>query len=245
MTVEDDHRRTSTSRTKMPGLVNSWGYPIKIRMDMISTGIRTPVGIKISGADLATIERIGLEVEAAVKNVPGTRSAFADRVTGGKYLEIEPDRRELARRSIDLAAFQSVIQTALGGMKLAESVQGRERYNIMLRYDRPFRETPEQLADILVPTPAGPAHPARRVARRSSYRDGPPMVRSENARLTGWVFVDIAGRDIGGYVADAQNGHRREGQACRRATRSAWSGQFEQLIEARERLAIADPGRRG
>ena len=129
-------------RTKLPGLVNSWGYPIKIRMDMISTGIRTPVGVKISGGDLKTIERIALQVEAAVKDIPGTRSAFADRVVGGKYLEIRPDRRELARRNIDLGAFQSVIQTALGGMKLTESVQGRERYNIMLRYDRPFRETP-------------------------------------------------------------------------------------------------------
>jgi Cu(I)/Ag(I) efflux system membrane protein CusA/SilA len=238
MTVEEITKDLD-SRTKMPGLVNSWGYPIKIRMDMISTGIRTPVGIKISGADLATIDRIGLEVEAAVAKVAGTRSAFADRVTGGKYLDIEPDRRELARRGIDLAAFQSVIQTALGGMKLAESVQGRERYNIMLRYDRPFRETPEQLADILVPTPAGQHIPLGELAR-ISFRDGPPMVRSENARLTGWVFVDIAGRDIGGYVAEAQKVLGEEVSLPPGYTIS-WSGQFEQLIEARERLAIAVP----
>ncbi|MGE3065842.1 MAG: efflux RND transporter permease subunit [Hyphomicrobiaceae bacterium] len=235
----DDITKDLDRRTKLPGLVNSWGYPIKIRMDMISTGIRTPVGIKISGADLAVIDRIGLEVEAAARGVAGTRSAFADRVTGGKYLEIEPDRRELARRGIDLAAFQSVIQTALGGMKLAESVQGRERYNIMLRYDRPFRETPEQLVDILIPTPAGQHIPLGEVAR-VAYRDGPPMVRSENARLTGWVFVDIAGRDIGGYVAEAQKviGEQVElppGYAI------TWSGQFEQLIEARERLSLAIP----
>ena len=235
----DDITKDLDQRTKLPGLVNSWGYPIKIRMDMISTGIRTPVGIKISGSDLATIDRIGLQVEAAVRNVAGTRSAFADRVTGGKYLEIEPDRRELARRGIDLAAFQSVIQTALGGMKLAESVQGRERYNIMLRYDRPFRESPEQLNDILIPTPAGQHIPLGEMAR-VAYRDGPPMVRSENARLTGWVFVDIAGRDIGSYVAAAQKVIADKvrlppGYAI------TWSGQFEQMIEARERLAIAIP----
>ncbi|MEZ5815623.1 MAG: CusA/CzcA family heavy metal efflux RND transporter [Hyphomicrobiaceae bacterium] len=235
----DDITKELDQRTKLPGLVNSWGYPIKIRMDMISTGIRTPVGIKITGADLAAIDRIGLEVEAAVRNVAGTRSAFADRVRGGKYLEIEPDRRELARRSIDLASFQAVIQSALGGMKLAESVQGRERYNIMLRYDRPFRETPEQLADILVPTPAGQHIPLGEVAH-VVYRDGPPMVRSENARLTGWVFVDIAGRDIGSFVAEAQHviGERVSlppGYAI------TWSGQFEQLIEARERLSLAIP----
>ncbi len=226
-------------RTKFPGLVNSWGYPIKIRMDMISTGIRTPVGIKISGADLKTIERIALEVEANVKDVPGTRSAFADRVIGGKYLEIRPDRRELARRNIDLAVFQSVIQTALGGMRLTESVQGRERYNIMLRYDRPFRETPTQLAEILIPTPAGQHIPLGEVAK-IEVTDGPPMLRSENARLTGWVFVDIANRDIGTYVEDAAAVIREKvnlppGYAI------AWSGQFEQLIEARERLSIAIP----
>ncbi|MEZ5857045.1 MAG: CusA/CzcA family heavy metal efflux RND transporter [Hyphomicrobiaceae bacterium] len=227
------------ARTKMPGLVNSWGYPIKIRMDMISTGIRTPVGIKISGNDLKTIDRIGLAVEAAVKGVPGTRSAFADRVTGGKYLEIEPNRLELARRGIDLATFQSVIQTALGGMKLAESVQGRERYAIMLRYDRPFRETPEQLADILIPTPQGQHIPLAEVAK-ISYTDGPPMLRSENARLTGWVLVDIAKRDIGGYVAEAQAIVRDKVQLPP-GYAITWSGQFEQLIEARERLAIAIP----
>ncbi len=226
-------------RTKIPGLVNSWGYPIKTRMDMISTGIRTPIGIKISGNDLATIERVALAVEGVVKDVPGTRSAFADRVQGGKYLEIRPDRRELARRNIDLAVFQSVIQTALGGMKLAESVQGRERYNIILRYDRPYRETTDQLGDILIPTPQGQHIPLAELAE-IAYVDGPPLIRSENARLTGWVFVDIANRDIGGYVAEAQTTIARSvdlppGYAI------TWSGQFEQMQEARERLSIAIP----
>jgi len=226
-------------RTKIPGLINSWGYPIKIRMDMISTGIRTPVGIKISGNDLKSIERIALEVEASVKKVKGTRSAFADRVIGGKYLEISPNRRELARQNIDLAVFQSVIQTALGGMKLSESVEGRERYNIILRYDRPFRETPEQLNDILVPTPGGQHIPLNELATIKLV-DGPPMLRSENARLTGWVFVDIAGRDLGTYVEDAKTQITNKVQLPAGYSIS-WSGQFEQLIEAREKLTIAIP----
>lgn len=226
-------------RTKLPGLVNSWGYPIKIRMNMISTGIRTPVGIKISGDDLPTLERVALLVESAVKQVRGVRSAFADRVQGGKYIEIRPNRRELARRNIDLNVFQSVIQTALGGMKLSESVQGRERYNIMLRYDRPYRETTDQIGDILVPTPAGQHIPLAELSD-IVFIDGPPLIRSENARLTGWVFVDISGRDIGSFVEEARGVIAREvllppGYAI------SWSGQFEQMIEARERLSLAIP----
>ncbi|MCR9062163.1 MAG: efflux RND transporter permease subunit, partial [Rhodobacteraceae bacterium] len=226
-------------RTKMPGLVNSWGYPIKIRMDMISTGIRTPIGIKISGDDLKTIERVALAVEGAVKDVPGTRSAFADRVQGGKYIEIRPNRRELARRNIDMAVFQTIIQTALGGMKLAESVQGRERYDIILRYDRPFRENTDQLAEILVPTPRGQHIPLAELAD-IVYVDGPPMIRSENARLTGWVFVDIADRDIGSFVTEAQQ-KIAQTVDLPQGYSIAWSGQFEQMQEASERLAIAIP----
>ncbi len=227
------------TRVKIPGVVNSWGYPIKIRMDMISTGIRTPIGIKIAGDDLDVIGRIALDIEAAVKDVPGTRSAFADRVTGGKYLEITPDRDELARRNIDLGVFQKIIQTALGGMKMAESIQGRERYNIMLRYDRPFREDPEDLADILIPTPQGQHIPLGELAK-IEFVEGPPMIKSENARLTGWVFVDIADRDIGSYVAEAQKIVADKvdlppGYAL------IWSGQFEQMLEAAARMKIAVP----
>ena len=224
---------------KLPGLVNSWGYPIKIRMDMISTGIRTPVGIKISGSDLEEISKISLDVEAAVKNVEGTRSAFADRVIGGKYVEITPNRDELARQNIDLEMFQRIVQTALGGMKISESVQGRERYNIMLRYERRFRETPEDMVNILVPTPQGQHIPLGELAE-ISFSEGPPMIKSENARITGWVFVDIEGRDIGSYVNDAQkivseNVNLPAGYSI------SWSGQFEQMIEAEARMRIAIP----
>jgi Cu(I)/Ag(I) efflux system membrane protein CusA/SilA len=224
---------------KLPGLVNSWGYPIKIRMDMISTGIRTPVGIKISGVDLKEISRIALDVETAVKDVSGTRSAFADRVIGGKYLEITPNREELARQNIDLGMFQRVIKTALGGMRISESVQGRERYNIILRYERQFREHPEDLANILVPTPQGQHIPLGELAS-IDFVEGPPMIKSENARLTGWVFVDIADRDIGSYVNEAQaivadKVQLPAGYAIE------WSGQFEQMLEARAQLNIAIP----
>ena len=226
-------------RLKLPGLVNSWGYPIKIRMDMVSTGIRTPVGVKITGADLNEISRLAEDVERAVSEVRGTRSAFADRVLGGKYLEITPDRAELARRNVDMAAFQAVIQTALGGMKLTESVEGRERYDIMLRYDRPFRETAGALGDVLVPTPEGQHIPLGELAS-VSFVEGPPMIRSENARLTGWVFVDIEGRDLGGFVAEAR---RVVAQAVALPPGYAieWSGQYEQLQEAAARLKIAIP----
>jgi Cu(I)/Ag(I) efflux system membrane protein CusA/SilA len=226
-------------RVALPGIVNSWGYPIKIRMDMISTGIRTPVGIKISGDDLATLDRLTREVEAALQSVPGTRSAFADRVAGGKYIDIVPNRRELARRDIDMAAFQAVIQTALGGMKLSESVQGRERYNIMLRYDRPFREHIDQISSILVPTPEGQHIPLGELAT-VTFSEGPPMIKSENARLTGWVLVDITGRDIGSYVAEAQ---RQVAQAVPLPPGYAvtWSGQFEEMQKARAQLSITIP----
>jgi Cu(I)/Ag(I) efflux system membrane protein CusA/SilA len=227
------------SRLKMPGLVNSWGYPIKIRMDMVSTGVRTPVGVKVTGDNLAEIERIAREVEEVVINVPGVRSAFADRVLGGRYLEITPDRAELARRNIDMNVFQSVVQTALGGMKLAESVEGRERYDIILRYDRPFRESADDLENVLVPTPTGAHIPLRELAE-ISYTEGPPMIRSENARLTGWVFVDITGRDLGGFVEEAR---QLVADSIDLPTGYAveWAGQFEQLEAANARLSIAIP----
>ncbi|MBI3418884.1 MAG: efflux RND transporter permease subunit [Proteobacteria bacterium] len=227
------------SLTKIPGLVNSWGYPIKIRIDMVTTGIRTPVGIKISGGDLTTIGQIAVQVEQAVKDVPGTRSAFADRVIGAKYMEIEPNRDALARYNIDLGTVQEVISTALGGMRLAESVQGRERYGIMLRYDRPFRESIDDIGNILVAAPDGAQIPLAQLAS-IKLAPGPQMIVSENARLNGWVFVDITGRDIGGYVKEAQR-VVAEKVKLPAGYSIGWSGQFEQMLEARERLNIAIP----
>lgn len=227
------------SLTKMPGLVNSWGYPIKIRIDMVTTGIRTPVGIKISGDNLNTIGEVALQVEQAVKDIPGTRSAFADRVVGAKYLEIVPNRNSIARYGIDLGMVQDVIATALGGMKLSESVQGRERYGIMLRYDRPFRESIEDVKDILVAAPNGAQIPLGELSD-IKLTPGPQMIVSENARLNGWVFVDIAGRDIGSYVNEAQK-IVAEKVKLPAGYSIGWSGQFEQMLEARARLNIAIP----
>jgi Cu(I)/Ag(I) efflux system membrane protein CusA/SilA len=235
----DDITGELDAKLQMPGLVNSWGYPIKTRMDMVSTGVRTPIGIKVTGDDLIEIERIARDIETVISNIPGTRSAFADRVLGGKYLEITPDRAELARRNIDMSVFQTVVQTALGGMQLAQSVEGRERYNITLRYDRPYRETPDDLENILVPTPTGAHIPLGNLAT-IAFTEGPPMIRSENARLTGWVFVDIAGRDMGGYVSEAR-------QAVTDAIPLPpgyvvdFAGQYEQMEEATARLQIAIP----
>ncbi|WP_370337587.1 efflux RND transporter permease subunit [Parvularcula marina] len=235
----DDITAELDQRLQMPGLVNSWGYPIKIRMDMVSTGVRTPIGIKVTGDSLTEIEQIARDVETVVADIPGTRSAFADRVLGGKYLEITPDRSELARRNIDMGTFQAVVQTALGGMRLSQSVEGRERYDIILRYDRPFRENADDLTNILVPTPTGAHIPLGELAR-IAYTEGPPMIRSENARLTGWVFVDIEGRDMGGYVAEARAAvadavDLPPGYAVE------FAGQYEQLEEASARLQIAIP----
>lgn len=226
-------------RLQMPGLVNSWGYPIKIRMDMVSTGVRTPIGITVTGDSLAEIETIAREIETVIADIPGTRSAFADRVLGGKYLEITPDRTELARRNIDMGVFQAVVQTALGGMPLSQSVEGRERYDIILRYDRPFRESAEDLEDILVPTPTGAHIPLGDLAT-IGYTEGPPMIRSENARLTGWVFVDIEGRDMGGYVTEALD-LVAEAVDLSPGYAVEFAGQYEQLEEANARLQIAIP----
>jgi Cu(I)/Ag(I) efflux system membrane protein CusA/SilA len=208
-------------------------------MDMVSTGVRTPIGIKVTGDSLTEIEQIARDVEFVVADIPGTRSAFADRVLGGKYLEITPDRSELARRNIDMGTFQAVVQTALGGMRLSQSVEGRERYDIILRYDRPFRENADDLTNILVPTPTGAHIPLGELAS-IAYTEGPPMIRSENARLTGWVFVDIEGRDMGGYVAEARAAvagavDLPPGYAVE------FAGQYEQLEEASARLQIAIP----
>jgi Cu(I)/Ag(I) efflux system membrane protein CusA/SilA len=235
----DDIIAELDQRLQMPGLVNSWGYPIKIRMDMVSTGVRTPIGIKVTGDSLTEIEQIARGVEAVVTDISGTRSAFADRVLGGKYLEITPDRSELARRNIDMGTFQAVVQAALGGMRLSQSVEGRERYDIILRYDRAFRESADDLENILVPTPTGAHIPLGELAS-IAYTEGPPMIRSENARLTGWVFIDIEGRDMGSYVAEARAAVADQvtlppGYAV------DFAGQYEQLEEASARLQIAIP----
>lgn len=222
----------------LPGLRNIWGYPIKIRIDMLTTGIRTPVGIKIAGPDLNVIDGLAKDIEQLARQVPGTRSAVADRVQGGKYIEIVPDRDRMARYGIDLATVQTVIQTALGGMQLSEAVEGRERYPIMLRYDRPYREQLSDLEDILVPSPSGASIPLANLAA-IHVAEGSAMITSEDARLQGWVFVDIQDRDIGSYIGDLQA--KLKALELPAGYSLKLSGQFEQMQEARARLSIAIP----
>ncbi|MCB1562608.1 MAG: efflux RND transporter permease subunit, partial [Alphaproteobacteria bacterium] len=226
------------SRVGLLGLMDSWGYPIKIRLDMLTTGIRTPVGIKVAGSDLNMIDKIAKEVEELAKEVPGTRSAIADRVVGGKYIEIVPDRREIARYGISLSMVQRIIQTALGGIQLDEAVEGRERYPIMLRYDRPFREHISDLDNILVPTPQGAQIPLVDLAE-IRIAEGPSMIKSEDARLNGWVFADIEGRDLGSYIADLRE--KLKTLDLPQGYTLKLSGQFEQMREVNERLKIAIP----
>ena len=226
-------------KVRLPGMMNSWGYPIKIRLDMLTTGIRTPVGIKISGPNLQGIDDIARKVERAVKGVKGTRSAIADRVQGGKYIEIIPNRRSMARYGVELQTVQKVIQIALGGMKLTEAIEGRERYGVMVRYDRPYREDMTDLENVLVPTPAG-AHITLVDVADVKFTEGAPMIKSENARLNGWVFVDIEGRDIGSYITDARKVLNTE-LKLPAGYSLTFSGQFEQMQEANKRLSIAIP----
>lgn len=241
-------------RVRLPGMVNSWGYPIKTRLDMLTTGIRTPIGIKVSGSDLNVIDQLAKKIEGEVGNIDGTRSAIADRVIGGKYIEIKPKRRELARYGISLSTFQLIVQTALGGMQLDEAIVGRERYPIMLRYDRPYREHLTQLESILVPAPISNTSTNssnNRMRSRShthipladlahiQVASGPSMIRSEDARLNGWVLVDIKDRDIGSYVSDLKEKLKTIDLPPSYALKI--SGQFEQIEEANERLKIAIP----
>jgi Cu(I)/Ag(I) efflux system membrane protein CusA/SilA len=235
------------SATRMPGLTNAWTMPIKGRIDMLATGIRTPVGVKVFGPELAELERIGKEVEDAVKMVPGTRSVFAERAVSGYYLDIEIDRAAAARHGLNVGDVQAVIATAIGGMTITQTVEGRERYGVRLRYPQELRDTPERLAAVLVPVMHGEDGPGNTVAQVplgevATIRQvaGPMVVRTEGAMPTAWVFIDVAGRDIGRYVTDAQ---REVDRMVRMPPgyRLAWSGQYEYMQRAKERMKLVIP----
>jgi len=230
---------------QIPGLNNAWTMPIRTRIDMLSTGIKTPVGIKIAGADLATLERIGTEVEAVVRKVPGTTSVFAERVMGGRFIEFEIDREAIARYGLTLADVQDVLSVALGGMPLTTTVEGLQRYTINLRYDRDFRSDLRALReDIVVPTPTGAQIPLGQLATVKVV-DGPMGIKSEGAVPNAWVYVDIRGVDIGTYVQMAM---RAVNEAVAHGDIKLpggynifWSGQYEYMLRARERLMIVVP----
>ncbi|MBL8528871.1 MAG: efflux RND transporter permease subunit, partial [Burkholderiales bacterium] len=225
---------------QFPGVANSWTMPIKARIDMLSTGIRTPIGIKVFGTDLAQMERLAKEIESVVKQVPGTTSAYAERITGGSYLNIEPDRAVLARYGLTVGQLQDVIATALGGEVVTTTVEGRERFGVSVRYPRDLRSDPQAIAgQVLVPTGDGAMIPLGQVARVSLAR-GPPAIRTENALLSAYIFVDIRGRDIGGYVAEARRAVQ-ENVRFPPGYYATWSGQFEYLERARQRMQIVVP----
>jgi copper/silver efflux system protein len=224
---------------KFPGLANSWGYPIKIRIDMLSTGIRTPVGLKFLGPDLKELNRLATEAEAILKEVPGTASAFAERVTGGYYLDFDIDRKEAARYGLTVGDVQEVIATALGGMKVTETVEGLARYPVNVRYFQDYRKNISALKRILIPTPTGAQIPMEQVADIKIHQ-GPPMIKSEGARPTAWVFVDLTDIDVGTYIKQAKEALAAKLQIPPGYS-LIWSGQFEYMERARERLQVLIP----
>lgn len=227
------------SVVKLPGVTNAWVMPIKTRIDMLATGIKTPVGIKIAGPDLKIIEDIGRQVEKAVQKVPGTSSAFSERVAGGRYVNIDIDRLKAARLGLNILDVQEVIRTAVGGMNVTETVEGLERYPVNLRYPREMRDSIEQLQFLPVVTPAG-ANIALGDVADITIGDGPPMIKSENARLNGWIFVDTEGRDLGSYVKEAQAIVNKEVDLPAGYSLN-WSGQYEYMVRASERLSVVVP----
>jgi Cu(I)/Ag(I) efflux system membrane protein CusA/SilA len=225
---------------QFPGVANSWTMPIKARLDMLATGIRTPIGIKVFGNDLEGIERVARDIEAVVRQVPGTTSAFAERITGGYYLDITPDRAALARYGLAVGELQDVISTALGGEMVTTTVEGRERFGVIVRYPRELRSDPQLIArEVLVPTQDGAMIPLGQLARVEITK-GAPAIRTENALLSAYIFVDIRDRDIGSYVKEAR-------QAVSAKVKfppgyyATWSGQFEYMERAEARMKIVIP----
>ena len=225
---------------QFPGVANSWTMPIKARIDMLSTGIRTPIGIKVFGKDLDEMEKLAKQIEAVVKTVPGTTSAFAERITGGFYLNIEPDREQLARYGLAVGDLLDVVGTALGGEMVTTTVEGRERYGVTVRYPRELRGDPQQIArEVLIPTMDGAMIPLGQVAKVVVAK-GAPGIRTENALLSAYIYVDIRDRDIGGYVADAKAAVTKQVTFPSRYY-VTWSGQFEYMERAIEKMKVVIP----
>jgi Cu(I)/Ag(I) efflux system membrane protein CusA/SilA len=225
---------------QFPGVSNAWTMPIRARIDMLATGIRTPVGIKVFGSDLTEMEKVARQVEAVVRNVPGTASAYAERVIGGYYLDIVPDRIALGRYGLMVGDVQDVIATALGGETVTTTVEGRERYTVNIRYPRELRASPQSIAsEVQVPLPAGGTVPLGVVAEVRLTR-GATAVRTENGQLAVYIFVDIRDRDLGSYVADARQAVAKE-VSFPAGYYVTWSGQFEYLERAEARLKIVVP----
>ena len=224
---------------KFPGVANAWTMPIKTRIDMLSTGIKTPIGIKVSGPDLNTLQTVSGDIEQIMKTIPETLSAFGDRAVGGYYLDFAIDREEASRYGLTTGDIQNVIQSAIGGMNVTETVEGLERYPVNLRYPRELRSDLETLKRVLVPTPTGNQIPLTQLSK-IEYKRGPPVIKSENSRPNAWIYVDISTSDIGGFVKNAKSVISEKLDLPSGYT-ITWSGQFEYMERASERLSIVAP----
>lgn len=224
---------------QVPGLTNIWIPPIRNRIDMLATGIKSPIGVKIAGANLEEIDRVSQQVEAVARKVPGVSSALAERLVGGRYIDIDIDRQDAARYGLNIADVQSIVSSAIGGETVGETIEGLARYPISVRYPREWRDTPQALEQLPILTPQGSQITLGSVAR-VRISDGPPMLRSENARLAGWVYVDVRGRDIASVVADLRDAVSTE-VSLLPGMSLAYSGQFEFLERANERLKLVVP----
>ncbi|GJM09618.1 MAG: cation transporter [Lysobacteraceae bacterium] len=235
----DAIRSELNQRVQIPGLTNAWVWPIKTRIDMLATGIKTPVGVKIAGPDLDQIQRIGQQLEQLLNTVSGTASVFSERVAGGRYITVDIDRAKAAQYGLNIDAVQSVVRTAIGGMNVTETVEGRERYPINVRYPQAERDSVQAIADLQFVSPTGQLLDLSMVAE-IRVEAGAPMIKSENAKLNGWVYVDIEGRDLGGYVQEARQ--IVMDQLDLPAGYSIdWSGQYEYMQRATERLRLVVP----
>ena len=224
---------------QLPGVTNAWVMPIKNRIDMLATGIKTPVGIKIAGPDLNVIQEIGQRIEQVIEPIPGTVSVFSERTAGGRYIDIDIDRKAAARFGLNVADVQEVVAAAIGGMNVTETVEGLERYPVNLRYPREVRDSVADIRQLPIVTPTGAHVPLGAVAKVAVI-DGPPMLKSENARLNGWTYIDIKGRDLGSYVAEAQQAVAEKVELPPGYSLT-WSGQFEYMERAMERMQLVVP----
>jgi Cu(I)/Ag(I) efflux system membrane protein CusA/SilA len=224
---------------KIPGMGNVWVQPIRNRIDMLATGIKSPVGIKIAGPDLKVIEKVGAQIEGIVKKVPGTVSAFSERVSGGRYIDVRPKRLAAARYGLSIADVQDVVSLAIGGENVGQTIEGLSRFPINVRYPRELRDSVTDLRNLPIVTERGATVTLGSVAD-IGITDGPPMIKSENARPNGWIYIDIRGRDLGSYVADAQKAVQEQVQLPAGYS-VAWSGQFEYLQRAAKRLRVVVP----
>ncbi len=224
---------------QFPGVTNAWTMPIKGRIDMLTTGVRTPIGIKIFGADLTEIEKIGIKIEGILQDLPGTRSIYAERTAGGYFLDFKLKRDQLARYGLTIDDANTIVMSAIGGENVTTTIEGRERYSVNVRYARELRDTLSKLKRVLVPTMDGAQIPLAQLADIELV-SGPGMIRDENGMLSGYVYVDLAGRDVGGYVQEAKN-RVREKLTLPTGYSLVWSGQYENMLRVRERLKIVIP----